>query len=219
MPDTKDPWRPRIVGLSLPYEHLNLRHNPFGEMEPGRRADLAVVDVDEIVSQLRSPRFAVQFLGDRGRGKTTHLLAIRAAFARAPYMHIAEGQPVRTLPQAPAGVPIFLDELQRLSNRFRRKLLAADNPLVLGTHKDFRRALVRAGYEVRTVRPAELLSAARIKSIFERRIEHARRSPGAVPVIRGDTVADLLSRYGSNVRGMEHEMYERFQELQGVRDV
>lgn len=207
------------MGLSLPYEHLNLRHNPFGEMDPDRRADLAVVDIDEIVSQLRSPRFAVQFLGDCGRGKTTHLLAIRASFAGAPYKHIAEGQRVGELPEAQAGVPIFLDELQRLPRSLRRKLPAGKNPLAVGTHKDFRRALVRAGYEVRTVRPAGLLDAARIKRIFERRIEHARRSPGAVPAIRGKTIADLLRRYGSNVRGMEHEMYERFQKLQGVCDV
>jgi hypothetical protein len=188
-------------------------------MDPGRRADLAVVDIDEIVSQLRSPRFAVQFLGDCGRGKTTHLLAIRASFARAPYMHIAEGQRVRELPEARAGVPIFLDELQRLPRNLRRKLPAGKNPLAVGTHKDLQRALVRAGYEVRTVRPAGLLDAARIKRIFERRIEHARRSPGALPAIRGETIADLLRRYGSNVRGMEHEMYERFQELQRICDV
>ena len=207
------------MGLSLPYEHLNLRHNPFGEMDPARRADLAVVDIGEIVSQLRSPRFAVQFLGDCGRGKTTHLLAIRAVLGEGPYMHIAEGQPVRELPQAPAGAAIFIDELQRLPGRLRREFPAGKNPLVLGTHKDFHRALRRAGYEVRTIRPAGLLDAARVKRIFERRIEHARRSPGAVPAIRGDTVADLLRRYGSNVRGMEHEMYERFQELQGICDV
>ena len=207
------------MGLSLPYEHLNLRHNPFGEMDSDQRADLAVVDIDEIVSQLKSGRFAVQFLGGCGQGKTTHLLAIRAAFGRGPYMHLAEGQRVETLPEAPAGVPIFLDELQRLPRSLRRKLLAGKNPLVLGTHRDFGRALTRAGYKVRTVRPARLLDAARVKSIFERRIEHARRFGGAAPAIRPDTIADLLRRYGSNVRGMEHEMYERFQELQGVCDV
>ncbi|MDP6544629.1 MAG: hypothetical protein QGH60_11605 [Phycisphaerae bacterium] len=205
--------------LSLPYEHLNLRHNPFGEVDPCRRAGLAIVDVDEIVSQLRSPRFAVQFLGDRGRGKTTHLLAIRASFGKGPYMHIAEGQRIRELPRAPAGVPIFIDELQRLPRSLRGELPAGENPLVLGTHRDFRRALRRAGYEVRTVRPAELLTATRVKNIFERRIEYARRSPGAVPAVSVETIADLLGRYGSNVRGMEHEMYERFQELQGVCDV
>ena len=207
------------MGLSLPYEHLNLRHNPFGEMDGDQRASLAVVDIEEIVSRLKSERFAVQFLGDCGRGKTTHLLAIRASLGRGPYMHIAEGQRVETLPEAPAGVPIFIDELQRLPRRLRGKLLGGKNPLVLGTHKDFGRALVRAGYEVRTVRPAKLLDAARVRSIFARRIEHARRFGGAVPGVGGDTIADLLRRYGSNVRGMEHEMYERFQELQGVCDV
>jgi hypothetical protein len=207
------------VKLSLPYEHLNLRRNPFGEVDLDRRAELAIADVREIVSQLKSGRFAVQFLGGRGRGKTTHLLAIRAHFDGAPYMHLAQDHRAIAAPEAPAGQPIFLDELQRLPRSLRKKLFSGANPLVLGTHRNFARALKRAGYEVRTVRPAGLTDATRVSGIFQRRIEHARRATGAVPTIRPDTIADLLRRYGSNIRRMEHEMYERFQELQGVCDV
>jgi hypothetical protein len=205
--------------MSLPYEHLNLRCNPFGEMDHQQRAGLAVVDIDETVARLNAGRFAVQLLGGRGRGKTTHLLAIRAHFAAARYMHIAEGQVIASLPEAPADEPIFLDELQRLAAPLRKKLFAGDNPLVLGTHRNFARALKRAGYQTQTVRPARLISPERIRNIFERRIEHARRRNGAVPRVKPDTIAELLRRYGSNIRKMEHEMYERFQELRRVGDV
>jgi len=206
------------VGLSLPYEHLNLRYNPFGEVDADRRASLAVADVAGIVRRLKRGRFAVQFLGDRGRGKTTHLLAIRASFPQAPYVHIAEGQHIRTLPRAANGKPVFIDELQRLPRRLRRTLMAGGSPLVLGTHRDFHRDLVRAGYEVQTVRPAQLLDTARLERIVRRRIEHARRSAGPVPTVRPETIANLLRRYGSDVRAIEDEMYERFQQLQGIRD-
>jgi hypothetical protein len=207
------------VRPSRPYEHLNLRYNPFGELDPDQRAELAVVDVRDIVSRLRAGRFAVQFLGGRGRGKTTHLLAIGAFFPKSPYMHITEGQKPSAPPQAAAGEPIFLDELQRLPRTLRKKLLAGDNPLVLGTHRNFAWALRRAGYEVRTVRPAALISADKVSGIFQRRIEYARRSGGAVPTIGADTIIDLMKRCGSNIRKMEHELYERFQKLKGVCDV
>ena len=201
--------------MVLPYERLNLRFNPFGEIDPGERAALAVVDVDRIVQRLERGGFAVQFLGRRGRGKTTHLLAILAKFPGAPYRHIAENERVTSLPRAADGVPVFLDELQRLGRRLRRKLLDGRTPLALGTHKDYSRHLTRAGYETLTVDPAGRLNATTLREILERRIERARRDTGAVPGIDDDTIGDLLRRHGDHVRGIENELYERFQELKG----
>jgi len=66
--------------IALPFAHLNLRRNPFGELDLSQRAALAVVDVDRFVRRLAQPGYAVQFTGDRGRGKTTHLLAILRHF-------------------------------------------------------------------------------------------------------------------------------------------
>lgn len=202
--------------VGLPYEHLNLRFNPFGEIDRNRRAVLAVVDVDEIVERLGCGGFAVQFLGGRGRGKTTHLLAILAEFPGAPYKHIAEGERVTLLPQAPEGVPVFLDELQRLPRKLRRRLFDGHAPLVLGTHRDYSRQLARAGYDVRTVRPGRCLDATTLREILERRIENARRNSGPVPGIGDETIDDLLRRHSDHVRGIENELYERFQELKGV---
>jgi len=205
-----------MVILPFAYEYLNLRFNPFGEIERPDRAALAVVDIDETVERLGRGGFAVQFLGDRGRGKTTHLLAIQASFPDAPYKHIAEGQRVTSLPQAPPGMPIFLDELQRLPRKLRSRLFDGRRPLVLGTHRDYARHLARAGYDVQTVCLARRLEPKTLAEILKRRIEHARRdSASPVPVVTDETIADLLRRHGDHVRGMEHELYERFQDLKG----
>jgi len=55
----------------LPYANINLRFNPFGELNPDERQQLACVDVSGLAQYLSAPRTAVQFLADHGRGKTT----------------------------------------------------------------------------------------------------------------------------------------------------
>jgi hypothetical protein len=71
--------------LQLAYSHLNLRRNPFGEVEFEDIASLAITQVEQYVERLRQPKYAVQFLGEQGRGKTTHLYALRDYFPQAPY--------------------------------------------------------------------------------------------------------------------------------------
>ena len=68
--------------LNLPFAHLNLRFNPFGEATPEERAKLAVVDIERFAQRLCAPGFAVQFIGEHGRGKSTHLLALHARSLR-----------------------------------------------------------------------------------------------------------------------------------------
>ena len=48
----------------LPFSHINLRRNPFGEVSRADAADLAViqVDLDPLIQRLRRPGFAVQFI-------------------------------------------------------------------------------------------------------------------------------------------------------------
>jgi fumarate reductase flavoprotein subunit len=69
--------------MGLPFAHLNLRFNPFGELDLHLRADVAVVDLADWPKRLAAGRFAIQFLADCGRGKTTHLLALRRHFPDA----------------------------------------------------------------------------------------------------------------------------------------
>jgi hypothetical protein len=200
---------------SLPFAHLNLRRNPFGEIDRSTRAELAVVDVGAYVSRLVEPGYAVQFLGEKGRGKTTHLLAIGRHFPQAVYVHISEDR----RPRVPRGRPLLIDELQRLPRWRRRLVYRRKAPLVIGTHIDYAQELRRAGYEVDTVVLDGMLDDARLESIVNMRIGHFRRGAGPVPRVRPETVRALLDRYGDDVRAIEAHLYERFQELRELGDV
>lgn len=210
--------------IALPFAHLNLRFNPFGERPLDERAKLAVVDIDRWVPLLdpaRGERVAVQFMGDKGRGKTTHMLALLDRVRRdqpggdAAYLHVGEGE----RPPMPGGSPVFVDEIQRVPRWRRWKLFRRGVPLVIGTHLDVARELRRAGYVVHSIHPAEAMTAERLAAIVERRIEHARRGPGPLPGVSAGTVSALLDRFGDDVRAIEHRLYETYQGLTEVRDV
>jgi hypothetical protein len=203
------------VKYSLPYSHLNLCRNPFGELTRSERASVAIVDPSPWLEKIANRCFAVLFIGEAGRGKTTHLLAIHRHFPDAPYLHIVEGEK----PPVPRGRPLFLDEVQRLPARRRRREFGRGGPLVLGTHDDVADELRGMGYDVETVFVARKTDAQRIADVIGQRIESARRAPGPLPGVTAATIARLFEEFGDNVRGIEHYLYEVFQTLKEVQDV
>ncbi|MBI84774.1 MAG: hypothetical protein CMJ81_16400 [Planctomycetaceae bacterium] len=202
--------------LSLPYSHLNLRRNPFGEFSVDERVALADVDIARFDGFFNDPAAVVQFVGEKGYGKTTHLLAIRGRFAEAGYVHIAEGQRA----SIPVGRPLLIDEAQRLTWWQQWSVFRARVPLVLGTHRDFTGLLVRAGRRVTTIAVQNCMHPARLARLLNARIGWVRRADGPVSRIRVETAARLLEQFGPDIRRIQHELYGIFQNMnQGIQDV
>lgn len=201
-----------MVAITRPaFEHLNLRFNPFGERPLTERSALAIVDIQEDLAFLERERAALIFRAHPGRGKTTHLLAIRAALDRsAPYIHLREGEAIPRIPSAPL---LFIDELQRLPIVERWRLFRRPGRLVIGTHAEHRPGLLLSRRPVR-LRRLRGLDAARLRAILERRIEGARRGNGPLPRLEDESLEALIRRHGDSVRAIEHELYELFQTLE-----
>jgi len=205
-----------VSTYTLPFAHLNLRRNPFGEFSAEEWTALADVEVEEFDEFLREPGSVVQFLGEKGFGKTTHLLAIRERFPGAAYVHIPEGERA----EVPDGNPQMIDEAQRLTWWQQHRVFRSDIPLVLGTHRDFGRQLARAGRRVRTVAVDDRMNPTRLTRILNSRIEWVRRDEGPVPSVRHETAARMLETFGPDVRRIQRELYMTFQDMKdGIRDV
>ena len=212
--------RPKTESLQLPYAHLNLRWNPFGELPLAEWPALAHVDLENIVNKLTMAgsdkySYAVQFIGDKGNGKTTHLLSIKAIFPNAGYVHIPEGERAAV----PDGHPVLIDEAQRLTYWQRRKLFRSNRPLVLATHQDYTRELRRAGRQVETLEVRLGTTPARIHRLLNRRIQHASRSDGPVPAVSYQTAERLMRAFGTDIRAILHQMYTVFQSLSDIDEV
>ena len=206
--------------LTLPFVHLNLRWNPFGEPSQDDRPALAVVDpatLERWRLRLATERFALQFLGDAGHGKSTHLHALRVAFPAAPFTYVPEDEPAR-LPPIARGVPYVVDEVQRLGRWRRVRIFRRAEALVLGSHEDLTAELARVGFAVETVRLAGP-DRATLGRILRARVEWARRGPGPVPTFPDPTLDALRARFGGDVRAMEAWLYDRLQDMREIGDV
>ncbi len=196
--------------ISLAFEHLNLRWNPFGEPSPDNLVKLAVVEVEPYVGRLGRPGFALQYLGKPGRGKSTHLMALHQFFPNMPYLHFAENEKIPRIPNAPV---LFLDEAQRLPPRLRRQIFSRNASFVIGTHEDHSIELARAGVEYVSIH-LNGLSRERLAQIIERRIEWARRGPGPLPNISALEITQLIEKYDDDLSTILASLYEEFQILE-----
>lgn len=193
-----------------PYRRLNLTRNPFGELTRLERAELSVCSLEPWLALLQGPdasQQVIQFVGDCGRGKSTHLLTIEQRLPKARYLYLPIDAP---LPPIASHRPMLIDEAQRLSKRARRKIFAEGGPLVLGTHENLADEIVAAGLQVTTVHVAELLTVPRLQEMLHARIEASRLGPGTIPCISLARCQRLIDTFGDDVRSMEHHLYAIF---------
>ncbi|EMI17625.1 hypothetical protein RMSM_05449 [Rhodopirellula maiorica SM1] len=182
--------------------------NPFGELTQDERADLAVVDIAELASHVPNSRTALQLIGDCGRGKTTRMLALLRHFPHASYVYLDEDLPCAAIPE---GVPLLIDEAQRLPRKVMHRIFATGLPLVLATHRDLSRPLKKAGYDVTSYRIGDTNNAPLVAELANRRIEASRLGPGPIPTLSRQDADRLVSRFGSDIRGIEGYLYEQVQ--------
>ena len=203
LPWTKSDW------ITSHWAKSNLYRNPFGELTPEQRVELAIVDVQPMVdlvsaSDAADP-VAIQFIGKCGRGKTTRMLKLAKRFDDSSYTYIPEDQPC---PPIPAGWPVLIDEAQRMPRRVRREVFASGLPLILATHRDLARRLRRFGYSVHTERIGTSNTPELLCQILNRRIEASRLASGSIPVISLDFSRHLFQQFGTDIRGIENHLYE-----------
>ena len=198
----------------LPFARLNLIRNPFGELTPAERAEAAVIDFSRWRQLLQqSEPVAIQFVGECGRGKSTHLHALKHKLSESAYVYLPEDGP---LPKIPIGSPLLIDEAQRLGWRRRREAFGRGVHLVLGTHVDLSKPLRRAGYDVQTYEVSQQVSAEHLQRIFQRRIELARLGEGKLPDVSAALIRTLMNRHQDCIRAMEADLYEHFNQMVGA---
>lgn len=195
-------------GHWLPWARLNLRRNPFGELTASERVETAVVAIDFYLDLLGQDSTAIQFIGDCGRGKTTRLLALRAKLPRSSYAYLGENLPC---PAIPEGRPVMIDEAQRLTKLVKHRVFSTGLPLVLATHADLSRTLGRYGYTVHTQHVGLSNGPELVEELLNRRIEASRLCDGPIPMVSREDAVCLVNRFGTDIRQMEHYLYERIQ--------
>ena len=207
--------------MPLPYATLNLRRNPFGCPADEELAELLVIDnfeamVERLERALKpdGERVVMQFMGECGRGKSSHLRALKGRFPGAPLLHFKDGALRARLPSLSRTPLMFLDETQRLGRLTRWRLFHSPASLVLGTHTDHRqdasaRHLFIHHHEVGG------LTQERLLELLERRIMWARLDPALKPgvSVSAALLDELLEQFGDDLRACLALLYELVQRM------
>lgn len=191
--------------MILAYQALNLRFNPFGEIDQETRAKLAVIDIDTFRPYFAKKSFILQFLADHGRGKSTHLLALHRTFPDIPYVQLHAGVPA----SFQTGTRHFVDSIENLSFFKRQRLYRQYDWLAVTTHRDLSWEMRLAGREVKTIHVSQQTTST-LQDILNRRIEYARRDEGDLPFLSIEKVTALQRDYGDDIRAIESALYEEF---------
>ena len=206
-----------------PFARHQLFRNPFGELTRAERAEIALVEVEPLIARVQRADQVLQIIGPCGHGKTTHLLAIERALPQSGYVYFPEDL---AQPPLPTVRPLLVDEAQRMGWRRLRELAPGSGPLAISTHVDLAKRFRRQGFEVHTLDLAVPIAASRLQVMLNGRITAAAvgldaafgAEPGAgvdaevrhLFLSHGQVVA-LQQRFGSNIRRIEHHLYEVFQ--------
>ncbi|MFK7998827.1 MAG: hypothetical protein AB8H86_04495 [Polyangiales bacterium] len=199
---------------------LGLRWNPFGSVQEGELASLSVSDVplESILEKLSRPpsegRFAAEFLGPCGHGKSTHLALIHAHFRAMPFTMLRPEEKNPPVPQAPI---VFLDESQLLSRWQRWRLFRRPAHFVLGTHESHVAELGARGIDVFHHEVGRLDADAfwkRVTVFVERRLRWAsKRGHDAPPQVPLPILKEIIERHGQHLRGIQDDLYDHYQGL------
>ncbi len=153
---------------------------------------------------------AIQMVGACGRGKTTRHVGDSTEDARGE-LRLSSRR--RTLP----GDPGWISAVDRRSAAFAAgvcdaQIFSSGLPLVLATHCDLERVLRRFGYSVRTIWiGSENTARARFVDCSIAASKRRDWRPVRCRWFRCDKSTQLIERFGSNVRAIEHFLYERVQ--------
>jgi hypothetical protein len=199
-----------MLALTSPYHRWNLTRNPFGEWTRAERAELAVVEhLDVWIEMMNNPRVAIEFVGDCGFGKTTHLLALMKTIPNIQYVYYP---PTGRRPALPRWRPLLIDEAQRMGYFRRREMLRGGGPIAIGSHISLSSNLRKSGFEVTTVNVELPMSPTQINCILNRRIQACRLNQDQpLPLVDEAQALQLSYRFGGNLRRIEDFLYEQFQ--------
>jgi hypothetical protein len=161
----------------------------------------------------------LQILGELGHGKTSTLLGLaqqfRRAWCRVAYEYLPIGHDSFTSMLSSLDV-FLLDEVQRLRPDERGRLLAAATAglwLVVGSHEDLDPLFTGASLPLSTVR-LDKAAPNHLAALLARRLAAAALPNSPLSVTFDPGALDYLeATFGSNLRAMEHFLYEVFQRL------
>ena len=200
--------------MNLPFQHLNLKYNPFGAVTDEEVGDLIVpvLNFQELSDFLNThTNSIIQIYGQKGRGKTTHLIGLHEQYFKDfPIVFLERNKKKPPIPKAEI---IFVDGVHKLNWFQRWRLWNRKQNLVFVSHFDYsnefkNRKNAYLAFEIKGWESMHL------KTILDNRIKMAILNPNEkCPEISLERAEELAQKYGDDYLEIVAELYDYFQNI------
>jgi len=186
-------------------------HNPFGGISDEELLEVIIpkYDLEKSIELLSRPEpIILQFVGKKGRGKTTHLRALYQLISNSK-IYFLDHKGYRKITN-PNNLNIFIDSVHHIPWRKRLQLWRQSNTSYVITTHSYRNIeffLCNRTYKTIHFRG---LSLTKLESIIKKRISQYSTIEQNQIIINTNTLKILSTQYGDNIRGLLNFLYDRF---------
>lgn len=187
------------------------KYNPFSGVLDEDLAHTLVprVNIEEIVTLVKNTNpIAIQFIGKKGRGKTTHLIYIQKLLNQYPIFLLNSRSSASVILNCDARA-IFIDSIHHLSIENRIKLFKKKCTIIFTTHHSKKFECWLSSKECKSYNFNGIDSAV-LEDILNRRLELASLNRKDIDTISSAKVKSLIRKYGDDYRGIINHLYESY---------
>lgn len=196
---------------------ISFNFNPFCGLSDEELEQVIVPKIDlpklaKLVSN-GQPKI-VEFVGKKGRGKTSHLKLLQQHLSDYPLFLLNEQSDFSKIYNHPSKI-VFIDSIHHFNMWQRRRLFQMDKTIVLTTHWS-------RFFEIKMAGKAYFkfdfkgIDKAILTTILENRMRIASTERETIFKIKNAEVASLIKKYGDDYRGILNHLYDEFQKTKMI---
>ncbi|MBQ4803292.1 hypothetical protein J8L88_10570 [Aquimarina sp. MMG015] len=192
-------------------KNIQYTHNPFGGIDDEELLD--IIDpkhsFEELIKILNQDHpIIIQFLGKKGRGKTTHLRALHQLISNSE-IHFLDRNSYKKITN-PDNRNLLIDSVHHIPLRKRLQLWKSSNTsYVVTTHIPRNIEFLFCKRKYKTIH-FKGLSLIKLESILKKRIAQYSSIEQNKVIIDTTALKMLLKHYGDNIRGLLNFLYDCF---------
>lgn len=201
-----------VSKLIVSQQKLVFNYNPFGGLrqEEIRNTIIPHFDLEEVRTMITSKEVPlIQFLGKKGRGKTTHLIHLHQFFPSAPLLLLDRNPDLSFLDDLPDDL-LFIDSIHHIPLIRRIKLFKKVNTIIFSTHVSRNLEARIAAKKIVTI-PFKGISVDHLTKILRQRIQQSLRNSKQSFELDQIIVQQLIKQFGDDYRGILNYLFDKFQ--------
>ncbi|MCH2034503.1 MAG: hypothetical protein MK202_13415 [Tenacibaculum sp.] len=186
--------------------------NPFSGVlnEDISKVIIPQFNINQIISKVEtSDSLAIEFIGKKGRGKTSHLKLLKQYFPQYPIYLLNNGSSIESLMNDSSDV-VFVDSIHHLSFLNRITLFKSKKVVVYTTHWSRKIDCYLAQTFHHKIK-FKGINTHFLKDILNTRLELASASNSIINQFTENDTKILIKKYGDNYREIINHLYEKYQ--------